>query len=855
MKTVIQFLNISIIVLAKLLEISPHIYLDKICTCALTLINFEIVHRSKTFIVGQWQVGIFVSSLLQMMSFSSTVTSKKLLKGGGPHILLTYRKRQTHNENVILDAEESDVDINVDGEWDRTVKWSKYINRLLNKLMKEQNGCNDVVVTWLKQINEFESNTSLQTLFPVFSTILLSIDKTDNNITYDESEIRVEKRLLIQQLTLSQMLRSVKHQPTLFASQFLTLILYKLSYLSQNGNRSLSMLEFKGNNSFLQLLSCLPHLAVDRGCISSVLQIIQSLEAKPKLVALQLKLLLELWRVENRCYPCLQKSLEKKYTDDPSSSLSAEISLSKAKVIKQILKSHAHNYGADLLRILSDILNQCCSDTNELTDDAKGSTFIAAANTAMEGIILLCQEGVIDIATTVTVLSPKLKRDPRPEVLAKFTEMLAIAPMFKLETQEYEEFVKETLSYLWTIAFKPFDKSLSSGATSLQAQSNQDQSTHNQTVRTASIRAIAKFDLESNHLKMMPSYVKERLKLPAAYCSTPMDAARKPEDVLSYMPGEAWTELLLCCDSKEYLDNFEYLVCSMVKKEVANLPKLCYNVANKWSQNHHGDEPPNFNYLPEKSILRAIISNLFGLQMNLKPLHASENDNVDDRKILNISHKKQVHESFLRILSAQNSRPLPPFDWLTFKPWLQCNAKGKTHLIFPILINQASMSNSARLFIESILSSGSAVREVVNDVFSNLLKILVTFLSSTKSSSLRNNTCEIFILDAIQMWTASALRDTAATKTYLHILKCCKEALKTNEYNNLPSDQNDLDITPLDCAKDIIGSALESINDELIQASMNPSGNGSDVDVEVLYDAYMDTVAEMTTSKLEKLIR
>ena len=96
-KEMIQFLNTAIIVFSKLLEISPHIYLDKICTCALTLINLEIVHGSKIFIVTQWQTGIFVSSLLQMMSFSSTVTSKKLLKGGGPQILLTYRKRQTHN--------------------------------------------------------------------------------------------------------------------------------------------------------------------------------------------------------------------------------------------------------------------------------------------------------------------------------------------------------------------------------------------------------------------------------------------------------------------------------------------------------------------------------------------------------------------------------------------------------------------------------------------------------------------------------------------------------------------------------------------------------------------------------------
>ena len=108
------------------------------------------------------------------------------------------------------------------------------------------------------------------------------------------------------------------------------------------------------------------------------------------------------------------------------------------------------------------------------------------------------------------------------------------------------------------------------------------------------------------------------------------------------------------------------------------------------------------------------------------------------------------------------------------------------------------------------------------------------------------------------MWTASALRDVSATKTYLHILQCCKDALKSNEDYTVPmmsTHLNDHDITPLESAKDIICVALESISDQLMQASINPSSNGVDVDIELLYEAYMDTVSEMTTARLEKLIR
>jgi hypothetical protein len=45
-------------------------------------------------------------------------------------------------------------------------------------------------------------------------------------------------------------------------------------------------------------------------------------------------------------------------------------------------------------------------------------------------------------------------------------------------------------------------------------------------------------DMEKISLKTLPECYRQRLKLPSSYAKTPVDAARKPEDVLSYIPGK-----------------------------------------------------------------------------------------------------------------------------------------------------------------------------------------------------------------------------------------------------------------------------------------------------------------------------
>ena len=83
---------------------------------------------------------------------------------------------------------------------------------------------------------------------------------------------------------------------------------------------------------------------------------------------------------------------------------------------------------------------------------------------------------------------------------------------------------------------------------------------------------------------MLPGFAREGLKLPGKYCSTPADAARKPEDVLPYVPCECWVKLLRPCggqvepQSPLVQEAKKTLLRALLKTEVENLPRSVYHV-------------------------------------------------------------------------------------------------------------------------------------------------------------------------------------------------------------------------------------------------------------------------------------
>ena len=98
---------------------------------------------------------------------------------------------------------------------------------------------------------------------------------------------------------------------------------------------------------------------------------------------------------------------------------------------------------------------------------------------------------------------------------------------------EYAAFLTDSLTWLWRTAGDTFS-----------AAGGGDLST-NQAVAAAAFAAIGAFPLEATKLKMLPAAARAGLKLPPKYCATPAEAARRPEDVLPYVPAECWPRLLL----------------------------------------------------------------------------------------------------------------------------------------------------------------------------------------------------------------------------------------------------------------------------------------------------------------------
>jgi len=65
-------------------------------------------------------------------------------------------------------------------------------------------------------------------------------------------------------------------------------------------------------------------------------------------------------------------------------------------------------HGTELVKLLSQILNQCGSK-----EGGQSSAL------ALQGITALCNAGIVNIATTWRALAPRLSRDKRPVVIKR----------------------------------------------------------------------------------------------------------------------------------------------------------------------------------------------------------------------------------------------------------------------------------------------------------------------------------------------------------------------------------------------------------------------------------------------------
>ncbi|XP_071965906.1 focadhesin-like [Antedon mediterranea] len=312
------------------------------------------------------------------------------------------------------------------------------------------------------------------------------------------------------------------------------------------------------------ILNAIPQTATHRYNISPALKVIQSLGATQDMFPVSIRLLSALWKLQDRCFPHLQKMLT--FDMQKSQSKSFEYNeelLAKTATMRDICITRPFQHGPDLLHLLSTIL----SDYTE-------SHHAIPASFALEGVAALCEAEVVDIRSTWGLLSPKLQHDERMLVQVSLCKLLSLVPSLVVNTEEYEEFRCDVVELLWLLS------------------SNQKAA-----VSGAAFKALSKFDQEEFTLYDLPEEVtlNVRQKLANLKKDRPVvdgddeeeNEDDKDEDI--DVPGCCYMQLLLHVD-QDILPDFGCFLTSMVQKEVKDLPRSIYHASDmKQSINEKSD--------------------------------------------------------------------------------------------------------------------------------------------------------------------------------------------------------------------------------------------------------------------------
>ncbi|XP_074851078.1 focadhesin [Carettochelys insculpta] len=293
---------------------------------------------------------------------------------------------------------------------------------------------------------------------------------------------------------------------------------------------------------YRDILYTLPALGVHKVCIAQILHVIQVLGSTPKLRPITLRLMTSLWEKQDRVYPELQKFMA--MSDVPSLSIGKDIQwekvIAKAASIRDICRQRPYQHGADMLAAISQIVNECTKP-----DQATPAALV------LQGLHALCQAEVVCIRSTWNALSPKLSCDTRPLILKTLNEFLALVPSLTVNTNEYEKFKAQVVSLLWS-----------------HTQSKDP------TVAISAYKSLSKFGREEHTILHLPEQARPELG-PSEDMDT--DEEKEKEVDLS-VPGSSYIKLL-SLTLPSVLPAFEEFVASLVKQEMANMPRGVYHSA------------------------------------------------------------------------------------------------------------------------------------------------------------------------------------------------------------------------------------------------------------------------------------
>lgn len=448
---------------------------------------------------------------------------------------------------------------------------------------------------------------------------------------------------------LSVLLKMVDKNNEL-SSSIMTLILYKLA-------------EERDPTMQLELLQNLPAMAVQKENIPLIVHTLETLKNKQALKNLIVDLYTRLWKIECRCYPYLQKLLQEPIKDGDEF---WELNVAKALSMKQICETRPAQHGEELVSLLSDILNKCSGVQGSLP-----------SSIAIEAIAALCSADIVDITTTWKSLAPRLSRDKRPAVIRSLCKLFSLVPTLRSSGTAYENLVNEVVAKLWSYIT----------------------TSENLSVVKAAFEALSKFELAQLSLKTLPECYRQNLKLPREYAKTPVDAARRPEDVLPYIPSECWGQMLLGVKS-EALES-----AGLALRQWLNTEFLCFR-GGVYHLPPGRSEPDTYSNLPHHCVCRGVA----GLAVSL-----SKQSDLPEKERL-------VARECLRVLGYNYPKPLPPLNWNFLDDFINCG-KDIRESALTVASKQSASSPSARKFLEDFMCNLTTSLDSIDDIstlFSNL---------------------------------------------------------------------------------------------------------------------------------------
>ncbi|XP_018006398.1 focadhesin-like [Hyalella azteca] len=559
----------------------------------------------------------------------------------------------------------------------------------------------------------------------------------------------------------------------------------------------------------LTLLHLMPSLASNKMCVSLILKTLFSLWLSAPLRPVILRVTYDLWRVEPRVYAHLLKLIaDAEQKAKQGGKWDGDLCVARAFVMAQICKDTPSQHGEELLPMLSNILNDNSSKSSVVyssgissnSSDPSHSLLVSTCVCCftLDGITELIRGGVIDLRTTWRVLAPQLSKDKRPEVIAALCRMLSLAAKLQVKSDEFTAFCTNTLNILWSWT-----------------------SHQNKTVVREAYLALEEFNMASFVLKMLPAHARHGIKLPDSLAATPFEAARRPEDVLTYVPGEAWISLVRGAKVSHmpYLESF---VQSLIRREVAGLFKGMYLTAIqeakrrglKGSGGQH--EPLCYDFMKEYSTLKATVAFLRSIPKDLAACGTKD----EGEKLLN------TLLIFLKALGQPLNRPYPALDWILLSAvqeavneWCQKHAKVDwdeqiRHSVFGILAKQCNKSASASTLISKYLVPSASNGLTQKD------EIKLFGLMDYLGRGIPPSTLQPFITFTLNRYIGD--------EHQLNLLLDAVRPVLTSEFIH-------------DTNRNALGNAIENLNDKI-----DPTNSA-------LYNSYKACVADLPSKHIERL--